>query len=282
MAIFTNLPIAIAPGIESLMSPLPQFEDANYKGSEKLKGKNVLITGGDSGIGRAVSIAFAKEGANVAIAYLDEEEDANETKQRVEKEGVKCVLLPGDLSNEQHCKDIVEETARQLGSLNILVNNVAQQYPQQGLEYITAEQLEKTFRINIFSYFHVTKAALSHLKKGDVIINTASIVAYEGNETLIDYSATKGAIVAFTRSLSQSLVQKGIRVNGVAPGPIWTPLIPSSFDEKKVSQFGSNVPMQRPGQPYELAPAYVYLASGDSSYVTGQMIHVNGGVIVNG
>ncbi|QCC39086.1 NAD(P)-dependent oxidoreductase [Bacillus sp. DU-106] len=270
------------PGIESLMSPLPQFEDANYKGSEKLKGKNVLITGGDSGIGRAVSIAFAKEGANVAIAYLDEEEDANETKQRVEKEGVKCVLLLGDLSNEQHCKDIVEETARQLGSLNILVNNVAQQYPQQGLEYITAEQLEKTFRINIFSYFHVTKAALSHLKKGDVIINTASIVAYEGNETLIDYSATKGAIVAFTRSLSQSLVQKGIRVNGVAPGPIWTPLIPSSFDEKKVSQFGSNVPMQRPGQPYELAPAYVYLASGDSSYVTGQMIHVNGGVIVNG
>lgn len=270
------------PGIESLMSPLPQFEDPNYKGSEKLKGKNVLITGGDSGIGRAVSIAFAKEGANVAIAYLDEEEDANETKQRVEKEGVKCVLLPGDLSNEQHCKDIVEETDRQLGSLNILVNNVAQQYPQQGLEYITAEQLEKTFRINIFSYFHVTKAALSHLKKGDVIINTASIVAYEGNETLIDYSATKGAIVAFTRSLSQSLVQKGIRVNGVAPGPIWTPLIPSSFDEKKVSQFGSNVPMQRPGQPYELAPAYVYLASGDSSYVTGQMIHVNGGVIVNG
>jgi len=270
------------PGIESLMSPLPQFEDPNYQGSEKLKGKNVLITGGDSGIGRAVSIAFAKEGANVAIAYLDEEEDAKETKQRVEKEGVKCVLLPGDLSNEQHCKDIVEETARQLGSLNILVNNVAQQYPQQGLEYITAEQLEKTFRINIFSYFHVTKAALSHLKKGDVIINTASIVAYEGNETLIDYSATKGAIVAFTRSLSQSLVQKGIRVNGVAPGPIWTPLIPSSFDEKKVSQFGSNVPMQRPGQPYELAPAYVYLASGDSSYVTGQMIHVNGGVIVNG
>ena len=270
------------PGIESLMSPLPQFEDANYKGSEKLKGKNVLITGGDSGIGRAVSIAFAKEGANVAIAYLDEEEDANATKQRVEKEGVKCVLLPGDLSNEQHCKDIVEETARQLGSLNILVNNVAQQYPQQGLEYITAEQLEKTFRINIFSYFHVAKAALSHLKQGDVIINTASIVAYEGNETLIDYSATKGAIVAFTRSLSQSLVQKGIRVNGVAPGPIWTPLIPSSFDEKKVSQFGSNVPMQRPGQPYELAPAYVYLASGDSSYITGQMIHVNGGVIVNG
>ncbi|MEC3078782.1 SDR family oxidoreductase, partial [Bacillus tropicus] len=236
----------------------------------------------DSGIGRAVSIAFAKEGANVAIAYLDEEEDANETKQYVEKEGVKCVLLPGDLSDEQHCKDVVQETVQQLGSLQVLVNNVAQQYPQQGLEYITAEQLEKTFRINIFSYFHVAKAALSHLKKGDVIINTASIVAYEGNETLIDYSATKGAIVAFTRSLSQSLVQKGIRVNGVAPGPIWTPLIPSSFDEKKVSQFGSNVPMQRPGQPYELAPAYVYLASGDSSYVTGQMIHVNGGVIVNG
>ncbi len=213
---------------------------------------------------------------------IDEDGDANETKQRVEQEGVKCVLLPGDLSDERHCKDVVQETVQQLGSLQVLVNNVAQQYPQQGLEYITAEQLEKTFRINIFSYFHVGKAALSHLKQGDVIINTASIVAYEGNETLIDYSATKGAIVAFTRSLSQSLVQKGIRVNGVAPGPIWTPLIPSSFDEKKVSQFGSNVPMQRPGQPYELAPAYVYLASDDSSYVTGQMIHVNGGVIVNG
>ncbi|MFJ8527646.1 SDR family oxidoreductase [Bacillus sp. NPDC094106] len=270
------------PGIEAVMNPLPEYEDLNYRGSEKLKGKNVLITGGDSGIGRAVSIAFAKEGAHIAIAYLDELEDANETKRLVEKQGVKCILLPGDLSSEQHCQHIVKEAASKLGGLNILVNNVAQQYPQQSLEYITAQQLEKTFRINIFSYFHVTKAALAHLKEGDAIINTASIVAYEGNEQLIDYSATKGAIVAFTRSLAKSLVQKGIRVNGVAPGPIWTPLIPSSFDKKKVSEFGSDVPMKRPGQPYELAPAYVYLASGDSTYVSGQMIHVNGGVIVNG
>ena len=270
------------PGIESLMNPRPKYEDPNYRGSEKLKGKNILITGGDSGIGRAVAITFAKEGAHVAIAYLDEHEDANETKRLVEQQGVKCILLPGDLSNEQHCQQIVSETISSLGGLNVVVNNVAQQYPQQGLEYITAQQLEQTFRINIFSYFHVTKAALAHLKQGDVIINTASITAYEGNEQLIDYSATKGAIVAFTRSLAKSLVQKGIRVNGVAPGPIWTPLIPSSFDEKKVSEFGSNVPMKRPGQPYELAPAYVYLASGDSTYVSGQIIHVNGGVIVNG
>ncbi|MDH2889948.1 SDR family oxidoreductase [Bacillus cytotoxicus] len=270
------------PGVESLMNPLPQYDNPYYKGSGKLKGKYMLITGGDSGIGRAVSVAFAKEGANIAIAYLDEHEDANETKKLVEKHGAKCILLPGDVSDEQHCEQIVKETVSQLGGLNILVNNVAQQYPQQSLEYITAQQLEKTFRINIFSYFHVTKAALVHLKQGDAIINTASIVAYEGNEQLIDYAATKGAIVAFTRSLAKSLMQKGIRVNGVAPGPIWTPLIPSSFDKKKVAEFGSDVPMKRPGQPYELAPAYVYLASEDSTYVSGQMIHVNGGVIVNG
>lgn len=270
------------PGIESMMNPLPEYEDPNYRGSEKLKGKYALITGGDSGIGRAVSIAFAKEGAHIAIAYLDEHEDAKETKRLVETQGVKCILLPGDLSSEQHCKHIVKEAASKLGGLNIVVNNVAEQHPQQSLEYITAQQLEQTFRINIFSYFHVTKAALAHLKQGDAIVNTASIVAYEGNEQLIDYSATKGAIVAFTRSLAKALVQKGIRVNGVAPGPIWTPLIPASFDKKKVSEFGSNVPMKRPGQPYELAPAYVYLASGDSTYVSGQMIHVNGGVIVNG
>ncbi|CAM4197075.1 dehydrogenase [Bacillus manliponensis] len=270
------------PGIESLMNPLPKFIDDRYKGSEKLTGKYALVTGGDSGIGRAVAILFAKEGANVAIAYLDEHEDAKETKRLVEKEGRKCILFAGDLSDEQHCKQVVSETVKQLGGLHIVINNVAQQYPQQGLENITAEQLEKTFRTNIFSYFYVTKAALPHLKQGDAIVNTASIVAYEGNEQLIDYAATKGAIVAFTRSLAKSLVQKGIRVNGVAPGPIWTPLIPSSFDEKKVSEFGSNVPMKRPGEPYELAPAYVYLASNDSTYVTGQMIHVNGGVIVNG
>ncbi|HDX9589306.1 TPA: SDR family oxidoreductase [Bacillus pseudomycoides] len=270
------------PGIEKIMNPRPKCIDEKYVGSGKLQGKAALITGGDSGIGRAVAIAFAKEGANIAIAYLDEHEDAEETKRWVEAQGVKCFLFPGDVSEEQHCQQVVTEAAAQLGGLNIVVNNVAQQYPQQGLEWITAEQLEKTFRINIFSYFYITKSALAHLKQGDVIVNTASITAYEGNEQLIDYSATKGAIVSFTRSLAKSLVPKGIRVNGVAPGPIWTPLIPSSFDEKKVSEFGSNVPMKRPGQPYELAPAYVYLASNDSSYVSGQILHVNGGVIVNG
>lgn len=270
------------PGIEKIMNPRPKCIDEKYKGSGKLQGKYALITGGDSGIGRAVAIAFAKEGANIAIAYLDEHEDAEETKRWVEGQGVQCFLFPGDVSDEQHCQQVVAEAAKQLGGLNIVVNNVAQQYPQQGLEQITAEQLEKTFRVNIFSYFYITKAALAHLKQGDTIVNTASITAYEGNEQLIDYSATKGAIVSFTRSLAKSLVPKGIRVNGVAPGPIWTPLIPSSFDKKKVSEFGSNVPMKRPGQPSELAPAYVYLASDDSTYVSGQMLHVNGGVIVNG
>ncbi|MBO9128828.1 SDR family oxidoreductase [Bacillus sp. 165] len=270
------------PGLETLMNPKPKSEDDSYKGSSKLKGKVALITGGDSGIGKAVAIAFAKEGADIAIAYLDEHEDAETTKQLVQKHGVKCVSFSGDLSDEAICKQTVEDTVSQLGGLNIVVNNVAQQYPQQGLEYITAEQLEKTFRVNVYSYFYVTKAALSYLKQGDTIINTASITAYEGSEQLIDYSATKGAIVAFTRSLSQSLIKKGIRVNGVAPGPIWTPLIPSSFDEKKVAQFGANVPMGRAGQPWEVASAYVYLASNDSTYVSGQMLHINGGVIVNG
>ncbi|MFD3447212.1 SDR family oxidoreductase [Microbacteriaceae bacterium 4G12] len=270
------------PGLETLMNPRPQFEHSSYKGSGKLLGKVAFITGGDSGIGKAVAIAFAKEGAHVAIAYLDEHEDAQMTKQLVERHGVTCLLFPGDLSEEAHCQQVVNDTVAQLGNLNIVVNNIAQHFPQQGLTYITAEQLERVFRINIFSYFYVTKAALSHLKKGDTIINTASIVAYEGNEQLIDYAATKGAVVGFTRSLAKSLVTKGIRVNGVAPGPIWTPLIPASFASQKVAQFGTDVPMGRPGQPWELAPAYVYLASHDSNYVSGQMIHVNGGVIVNG
>lgn len=270
------------PGLETLMNPKPKFEDASYKGSGKLNGKCALITGGDSGIGKAVAVAFAKEGANVAIAYLDEHEDAKTTKELVESYGVTCILLAGDLSQEEQCKRAVEETAAKLGGLNIVVNNLAQQYPQQSLADITAEQWERTFRINVFSYFYVTKAALTYLKQGDTVINTASITAYQGNEQLIDYASTKGAIVAFTRSLAKSLVQKGIRVNGVAPGPIWTPLIPSSFDSQKVAEFGTDVPMGRPGQPWELAPAYVYLASNDSAYVSGQMIHVNGGVVVNG
>jgi NAD(P)-dependent dehydrogenase (short-subunit alcohol dehydrogenase family) len=269
------------PGVESLMNPKPVFEDASYKGSGKLQEKIAIITGGDSGIGKAAAIAFAKEGAHVAIAYLDEHEDANETKQLVERHGVKCLLLAGDLGQEEHAKYVVEETVKQLGGLQIVVNNIAQQYPQQRLEDITAEQWERTFRMNIFSYFYVTKAALPHLKKGDCIINTASVVAYEGNEQLLDYAATKGAIVAFTRSLAKSLVKRGIRVNGVAPGPIWTPLIPSTFDSQQVAEFGSNVPMGRPGQPWELAASYVYLASNDSTYVTGQMLHVNGGASVN-
>lgn len=269
------------PGVESLMNPRPVFEDASYKGSGKLQGKIAIITGGDSGIGKAVAIAFAKEGAHVAIAYLDEHEDANETKQLVERHGVKCLLLAGDLGQEEHANYVVEETVNQLGGLHIVVNNIAQQYPQQRLEDITAEQWDRTFRINIFSYFYVTKAALPHLKNGDCIINTASVVAYEGNEQLLDYAATKGAIVAFTRSLAKSLVKREIRVNGVAPGPIWTPLIPSTFDSQQVAEFGSNVPMGRPGQPWELAASYVYLASNDSTYVTGQMLHVNGGASVN-
>ena len=269
------------PGVESLMNPKPVFEDSSYKGSGKLQGKTAIITGGDSGIGKAAAIAFAKEGAHVAIAYLDEHEDANETKRLVERHGVKCLLLAGDLGQEEHANYVVEETVKQLGGLHIVVNNIAQQYPQQRLEDITAEQWERTFRMNIFSYFYVTKAALSHLKEGDCIINTASVVAYEGNEQLLDYAATKGAIVAFTRSLAKSLVKRGIRVNGVAPGPIWTPLIPSTFDSQQVAEFGSNVPMGRPGQPWELAASYVYLASNDSTYVTGQMLHVNGGASVN-
>ncbi|MDG4658163.1 SDR family oxidoreductase [Ectobacillus antri] len=267
------------PGIESLMNPLPQF-DQGYTGSGKLQGKYALITGGDSGIGRAVAVAFAKEGAHVAIAYLDEHEDANETKRIVESQGVKCLLLAGDLSEETQCKNIVAQTVSQLGGLNILVNNIAQHYPCQNLLELTADQWEKTFKINVFSYFCTTKAALPHMKAGDAIINTTSITAYEGNEQLLDYSSTKGAIVTFTKSLAKSLMKQGIRVNGVAPGPIWTPLIPASFDSKKVSEFGSDSPMGRPGQPYELAPAYVYLASADSSYVSGQMLHVNGGTII--
>ncbi|MCM3725637.1 SDR family oxidoreductase [Neobacillus cucumis] len=269
------------PGVESEMNPRPVSVDPNYKPGGKLAGKTAIITGGDSGIGKSVAIYFAKEGADVAIVYLDEHQDAEETKQLVEAEGRRCLLFSGDIGSEDTCKDIVDKTINEFQKLDILVNNAAEQHPQKSLLDITSTQLERTFRTNIFSFFYMTKMALPHLKKGASIINTASITAYHGNEQLLDYSATKGAIVSFTRSLAMSLAKQGIRVNGVAPGPIWTPLIPSTFPEDQVAAFGGNTPLGRAGQPHELAPSYVYLASDDASYVSGQMIHVNGGTIVN-
>jgi NAD(P)-dependent dehydrogenase (short-subunit alcohol dehydrogenase family) len=270
------------PGRESKMTPPPVSEKSEQRGSGKLDGKVALITGGDSGIGRAVAIAFAKEGADVAICYLNEQGDAEDTAREVEQEQRKCVLIKGDIGDERHCKDAVARVVRELGRLDVLVNNAAEQHPQKSIEDITSEQLERTFRTNIFSFFYMTKAALSHLKKGSAIINTTSVTAYKGSPGLLDYSSTKGAIVAFTRSLSGQLVDRGIRVNGIAPGPIWTPLIPATFPAKDVATFGSDTPMKRAGQPAEVAPAYVFLASDDASYITGQVIHINGGEIVNG
>jgi NAD(P)-dependent dehydrogenase (short-subunit alcohol dehydrogenase family) len=269
------------PGSEGEMTPKPKAEGSNYKPGGKLEGKVALITGGDSGIGRSVAILYAKEGADVAIVYLSEQQDAEETKRLVEAEGKRCLPIQGDIGDEKFCQQAVEQTVRELGHLDILINNAAEQHPQESIEQITAEQLERTFRTNIFSMFFLTKAALPHLKEGSAIINTTSVTAYKGNPQLLDYSSTKGAIVAFTRSLSQSLVEKGIRVNGVAPGPIWTPLIPSTFPEEKVKSFGAQVPMQRAGQPEEVAPSYVFLASDDSSYMSGQILHPNGGEVVN-
>ncbi|APC50178.1 NAD(P)-dependent oxidoreductase [Virgibacillus halodenitrificans] len=268
------------PGIESKMQPEPEYIRDNYQGSEKLKDKVALITGGDSGIGRAVSVHFAKEGADVAVVYLNEHKDAEETKRLVELEGRQCLLISGDIGDQSFCESAVTETLDKYKKIDILINNAAEQHPQGKFLDITSEQLEKTFRTNVFSMFYITKAVLPNLKEGSSIINTSSITAYQGSKDLIDYSATKGAITSFTRSLSEELAEKGIRVNGVAPGPIWTPLIPSTFSKEKVGSFGGNTPMKRPGQPKELAPAYVYLASDDSSYVSGQMIHVNGGIIV--
>ncbi|MCM3160943.1 SDR family oxidoreductase [Metabacillus litoralis] len=272
----------VQPGHEDMMNPQPKFDDTSYTGSGKLNNKVAIITGGDSGIGRAVAVFFAKEGANVVISYLNEQKDAEETQKHVEAQGQKCLLVAGDIGDESVCQQIVSKTMDTFGQLDIVVNNAAEQHPQNSIEDITSEQLERTFKTNIFSFFYLTKAALPHLKKGSAIVNTSSVTAYAGNEQLLDYSATKGAITTFTRSLALSLAGKGIRVNGVAPGPIWTPLIPSTFPADQVATFGSNVPMKRPGQPEELAPAYVFLASDDSSYMSGQMIHVNGGKIVNG
>jgi len=270
------------PGLESEMTPQPKADDPQYRGSGKLQGKVALITGGDSGIGRAVAIAFAKEGADVAIMYLNEHDDAKQTKQMVEEQGRRAVAIAGDIGDESFCQQAVQQTVDEFGKLDILVNNAAEQHPQQSIEDISAQQLERTFRTNIFSMFFLTKAALKHLQEGSAIVNTTSVTAYKGNPQLLDYSSTKGAIVAFTRSLSKSLVEKGIRVNAVAPGPIWTPLIPATFPEEKVASFGKQVPMGRPGQPEEVAPSYVFLASDDASYISGQVLHPNGGDVVNG
>jgi NAD(P)-dependent dehydrogenase (short-subunit alcohol dehydrogenase family) len=270
------------PGMEGEMHPAPRFEAPEYRAAGKLEGKVALITGGDSGIGRSVAVYFAKEGADVAIVYLDEHEDAEETERQVEEEGCRCLLIPGDVQDEAFCRDAVERTVGELGRLDVLVNNAAVQYPRQSLEEITSEQLEKTFRTNILAMFHLTKAALKHLQAGSSIINTTSVTAYRGNPTLIDYSSTKGAILSFTRALAMNLAKQGIRVNAVAPGPIWTPLIPASFSAEKVDEFGTGQPLGRPGQPEEVAPSYVFLASSDSSYISGQTLHPNGGEPVGG
>lgn len=270
------------PGIEEDMNPKPIYDNSNYKGSGKLQDKVTLITGGDSGIGRAVAISYAKEGSDIAIVYFNEHQDAEKTKEAVIKYGRRCILIPGDIKDSAFCKSVVIQTVTELGGLDILINNAAVQYVQNTIENITDAQLEETFKTNIFSMFYLTREALSHMKRGSSIINTASITAYKGHELLIDYSSSKGAIVTFTRSMAISLASKGIRVNAVAPGPIWTPLIPSSFDTNKVKKFGSNTSFGRPGQPVELASAYVFLGSDDASFITGEIIHVNGGEIVNG
>ncbi len=272
------------PGEQQVMHPEPEIIKSTHQSSHKLKDKVVLISGGDSGIGRSVAVLFAREGADVAIIYLEEQQDAEKTKQLVEQEGQHCLLLKEDISDPKSSEKCVAETLKVFGKINILINNAGVQYQQKDLGDISTEQLEKTFKTNIFSMFHLTKAVLPHLKEGDSIINTTSITSYHGHDELMDYASTKGTITTFTRSLSNNLMKqkKGIRVNGVAPGPIWTPLIPSSFDAETVAKFGQDTPMGRMGQPSEVAPAYLFLASDDASYITGQVIHVNGGEIVNG
>ena len=268
------------PGKQSEMEMQPQVDTSFHIGTDKLKGKVAIITGGDSGIGQATAIAFAKEGADIVVAYLEEDEDANETKELVEKHGQQCLVVPGDVGSEAHCQALVEQTLKTFGRIDIVVNNAGEQHPQDRLENITAEQLENTFRTNIFAMFFLAKAALPHLKEGSTILNTASVTAYRGHPELLDYSATKGAIVSFTRSLAVNLAAKKIRVNAVAPGPIWTPLIPSTFPPGKVKTFGQDTPLGRAGQPYEVAMAFLFLASEDASYMTGQTLHVNGGAVV--
>lgn len=268
------------PGDQHKMHPEPETIRDNYKGADKLKDKVALITGGDSGIGRSVAVHFAREGADIAIVFLEESEDANKTKELVEKEGRKCLLIKTDLKSSKACSESVKKCVDSLGGLDILINNAAIQFAKDSILDISEEQWEKTFKNNIHAYFYMTKAALPHFKEGSVIINTSSVTAYRGSDHLLDYSSTKGAITSFTRSLSKQLAKRNIRVNGVAPGPIWTPLIPATLDG--VSDFGQDTPMGRAGQPSEVGPAYVFLACEDSSYITGQFIHINGGEIIGG
>jgi NAD(P)-dependent dehydrogenase (short-subunit alcohol dehydrogenase family) len=268
------------PGLESEMDPKPVY-DSDEPGYGRLNGKVAIITGGDSGIGRAVAVHFAKEGADVAIVYLDEHDDARETQSLVQNYGKQALLIPCDISVEENCKEAVEKTLDHFGHIDILVNNAGMQFEQHNIEDISAEQLERTFRVNIFAQFYMSRFVAPHLSDGSTIINTASITAFRGNEVLMDYASTKGAIVAFTRSLSQSLIKRNIRVNAVAPGPVWTPLIPASFPAEKVKEFGKDIPMGRAAQPAEIAPCYVFLASKESSFISGQVLHPNGGVVLN-
>lgn len=267
------------PGFEYLMVPPPIADNPAYVGSGKLKGRVTIITGGDSGIGRATAIAFAKEGASVAIPYLDEHRDAEATRSMVQRYGGSCLLLPGDLREEEWCREVVRRTAAHYGRLDVLIINQGVQFPQTSIMNITRAQLEDTFRTNIFPNFFLTQEALKYMKRGGSIISTSSVTAYAGAPLLLDYSSTKGAIVSFTRSLSLQLAPLGIRVNAVAPGPVWTPLQPASYSADYIATFGRDTPMRRAGQPFELAPAYVYLASDDSGFVTGQVLHVNGGIM---
>jgi NAD(P)-dependent dehydrogenase (short-subunit alcohol dehydrogenase family) len=268
------------PGREAEMTPQPDYEP-RLPGVGKLKDKVAIITGGDSGIGRATALAMAREGADIAIVYLDEHEDADKTVALVEREGRRAIKFAGDIGDEEFCREVVERTAETFGHIDVLVNNAAEQHETKDPLDIDGAQLERTFRTNVFGYFYMTKAALQHMHEGATIINTTSITAYQGHPTLLDYAATRGAVVAFTRSLSNALLEKGIRVNAVAPGPIWTPLIPASFDPEKVAKHGSSSKMKRAGQPNEVAPCYVFLASEEASYMSGQVLHPNGGTVVN-
>lgn len=270
------------PGLEHLMYPQPEYIRHGYESCGKLRGKKALISGGDSGIGRAIAVHFAREGADVTIVYLSENKDAEETRDLVEASGQRCLLLKGDVSDAEFCREAVKKAVDAHFGLNILINNAAKQFVKEDVKEISVQQLEETFQTNIYSYFYLSIAALPFLKEGDSIINTSSVTAYRGSKHLIDYAATKGAIISFTRSLSQNLAPKKIRVNAVAPGPIWTPLIPASFDAEHVKNFGKKTPLGRAGQPSEVAPAFVFLASEDASYISGQVIHVNGGEMVNG